>query len=84
MYILPNPVSAEALGIPIETSGYSSFFNGRVGNEAFIFGNDQLVRRLGRCEQWFIDGTFKTRPMRDVLARVIKTENIFFQKCAIF
>jgi len=39
MYILLNPDSAEPLSVYIEASSYSSFLKGRVGNEAFIFGN---------------------------------------------
>ena len=69
-YILPNPEGVVGLQNRIRDSIFADFFLASVNEDAFLFGSEAMLQKLRDSQTWFMDGTFKTRPMRESFAQV--------------
>ena len=74
----PIPTSIETVAASIENSpfheiGGKSFYQGEVvfgRDRAFILTHADHIARLGTFRNWYADGTFQIRPLRNLFAQV--------------
>ena len=68
-YILLNPEEVVELKNKFATVSSLIFF-ASLNEDAFLFGSEAMLQKLRRSQTWYMDGTFKTRPMRESFANV--------------